>query len=61
MLRDLLMKYACARHIFELYRMLNEDDEHYGLWKKGEITTKTREGTTNYHARHMYNVSKEST
>lgn len=34
----------CSEALAELYRMLNEEDVRYGLWKKRPITAETRAG-----------------
>jgi transformation/transcription domain-associated protein len=41
----LLMNEAkCSESLAELYRLLNEDDMRYGLWKRRSITAETRAG-----------------
>ncbi|KAM3383848.1 hypothetical protein ACQJBY_008479 [Aegilops geniculata] len=41
----LLMNEAkCSESLAELYRLLNEDDMGYGLWKRRSITAETRAG-----------------
>ncbi|XP_075498359.1 LOW QUALITY PROTEIN: SAGA complex/NuA4 acetyltransferase complex subunit TRA1-like [Primulina tabacum] len=34
----------CSESLAELYRLLNEEDMRYGLWKKRSITSETRSG-----------------
>lgn len=34
----------CSESLAELYRLLNEEDMRYGLWKKRSITAETRSG-----------------
>lgn len=34
----------CSESLAELYRLLNEDDMRYGLWKRRSITAETRAG-----------------